>query len=114
MVNLPVVRDTLALRANFYIGKDGGFIDNIGAYRRDNANSNRTTQARVAARWTPSARLTVDASVTYEQSRAHGLNSAFSGLSPYTISTNSPEGTSAGSASISLVPTTTWASGTSS
>ncbi len=94
MVNLPVVRDTLAVRANFYIGKDGGFIDNIGAYRRDNANSNRTTQARVAARWTPSARLTVDASVTYEQSRAHGLNSALSGLAPYTVSTNSPEGTS--------------------
>ena len=94
MVNLPVVADTLAVRANVYIGKDGGFIDNIGAYNRRNANSNRTTQVRAAARWTPSTELTIDASATYEQSRAHGLNSGLSGLPAYTTSTNSPEGTS--------------------
>jgi outer membrane receptor protein involved in Fe transport len=94
MVNLPVITDTLAVRANFFIGKDAGWIDNIGAYNRKDANSNRTTQARVAARWTPSDRLTVDASFTYEQSRAHGLNTGFSGLPAYTTSTNSPEGTS--------------------
>ena len=94
MINLPVVADTLAVRANFYIGKDGGYIENIGAYSRKNANSNRTTQARVAARWKPSDKLTVDASVTYEQSRAHGLSTGLSGLPAYTTSTNSPEGTS--------------------
>ena len=94
MINLPVVRDTLAVRANVYIGKDGGWIDNIGAYNRKDANSNRTTQARVAARWTPSNQLTIDASGTYEQSRAHGLNIGLSGLPGYTTSTNSPEGTS--------------------
>ncbi|UAJ08856.1 TonB-dependent receptor [Glacieibacterium megasporae] len=94
MVNLPVVAGQLAIRGNFYIGKDGGFIDNIGAYNRKDANSNRTTQARVAARWTPTDKLTVDGSFTYEQSRAHGLNTAFSGLPAYTTSTNSPEGTS--------------------
>lgn len=94
MVNLPVVAGQLAIRGNFYIGKDGGFIDNIGAYNRKDANSNRTTQARVAARWTPTDKLTVDGSFTYEQSRAHGLNTGFSGLPAYTTSTNSPEGTS--------------------
>ncbi len=94
MVNLPVVRDTLAIRGNFYIGKDAGWIDDIGAYNRKDVNSNRTTQARVAARWTPTADLTIDAAFTYEQSRAHGLNTGLSGLPGYTVSTNSPEGTS--------------------
>ena len=93
MLNLPVVSDTLAVRANFYVGNDGGFIDNIGAYNRKNANNNRTTQARVAARWTPTPDLTVDASFTFEKSRARGLNTGLDGLAPYTTSTNSPEGT---------------------
>ena len=93
MVNLPVVEGKLALRGNFYVGTDGGYIDNIGAYKGDNRNSNHTTQFRVAARWLPSEDLTVDASFTYEKSRAKGLNSALSGLGPYTVSTNGPEGT---------------------
>ena len=94
MINIPIVADKLAVRANFYTGNDGGFIDNIGVVNRQNANSNRSTQARVAARWTPDERLTVDAAFTYEDSRAHGLNSGLSGLPRYTVSTNSPEGTS--------------------
>lgn len=93
MVNLPVVSDTLAVRANFYVGRDGGFIDNIGLRDRENANRNNTYQGRVAVRWTPDPALTIDASVTYERSRAFGINAAFSGLAPYTILTNGPEGT---------------------
>ena len=93
MINLPIVSDTLAVRANFYVGRDGGFIDNIGLRNKQNANSNRTYQGRVAVRWTPSPDLTVDGSITYERSIANGLNSAFSGLAPYTVLTNGPEGT---------------------
>ncbi|WP_404366720.1 TonB-dependent receptor [Sphingomonas sp. MMS24-J45] len=93
MVNLPLVSDTLAVRANFYVGRDGGYIDNIGLRNKQNANSNNTYQGRVAVRWTPSSDLTVDGSITYERSIARGLNSAFSGLAPYTILTNGPEGT---------------------
>ncbi|GGA56045.1 TonB-dependent receptor [Sphingomonas psychrolutea] len=93
MINLPIVSDTLAVRANFYVGRDGGFIDNIGLRNKQNANSNNTYQGRVAVRWTPSPDLTVDGSITYERSIARGLNSAFSGLAPYTVLTNGPEGT---------------------
>ena len=93
MVNLPIVADTLAVRGNFYVGRDGGYIDNIGKRNRDNANRNNTYQGRIAARWTPSPAVTVDASFTYERSKADGLNIAFSGLKPYTILTNGPEGT---------------------
>jgi iron complex outermembrane receptor protein len=93
MLNVPLVTDTLALRTNFYVGRDGGFIDNIGRRRKEDANRNSTYQGRAALRWTPDASLTVDASVTYERSIANGLNAAFDGLEPYTILTNGPEGT---------------------
>ena len=93
MLNLPVIKDKLALRGNFYVGTDGGYIDNIGAQNRQNANSNHTTQFRIAARFTPTELLTIDASFTYEKSRAKGLNGGLSGLAPYTYSSNGPEGT---------------------
>ncbi|HLZ77988.1 MAG TPA: TonB-dependent receptor, partial [Sphingomonas sp.] len=93
MINLPLVTDHLAVRGNFYIGHDGGFIDNIGRVNKKNANYNNTKQARVALRWIPNESFTLDAGFTYEKSRAHGLNSGLTGLAPYTISSNSPEGT---------------------
>ena len=92
-INLPIIADTLAVRGNFYVGRDGGYIDNIGLRNKQNANSNRTYQGRVAVRWTPSSDVTIDGSITYERSIANGLNTAFSGLAPYTVLTNGPEGT---------------------
>ena len=92
-INIPLMADKLALRAAVYQAQDGGFIDNIGGYAKSDANRNQSTQARIAVRWRPNAKLTVDASFTYERSHAFGLNQAFSGLAPYTISTNAPEGT---------------------
>lgn len=93
MVNLPIVSDQLSVRANFYVGRDGGYIDNIGTYNKQNANSNNTYQGRVALRWVPTPELTVDASITYERSIAKGLSTGLSGLAPYKVSTNGPEGT---------------------
>ena len=93
MLNLVVSPGTLAIRANFYVGRDGGWIDNIGRNSGRDLNRNNTYQGRVALRWTPSADVTIDASVTYERSIASGLNIAFSGLDKKTILTNGPEGT---------------------
>ncbi|EGD58428.1 TonB-dependent receptor [Novosphingobium nitrogenifigens DSM 19370] len=93
MINLPLVKDVLAVRANGYIGRDGGYIDNVGAYAGVNRNANTTKQARVALRWTPSTAFTLDAAFTYEHSSARGLNIGMSGLSDYTTFTNGPEGT---------------------
>ena len=92
MVNIPLIRDRLAVRATVYQGEDSGFINNIGDRNKLRANLDRTTQFRVAARWTPTAKLTVDASVTYEKSRAYGLDQQLSGLPAYTMSSNGPEG----------------------
>ncbi len=93
MINLPIVSDTLAVRANFYVGRDGGWIDNIGRHNKEDSNRNSTYQGRVAVRWMPDPKLTVDASFTYERSRALGLNQAFSGFDKQTVLTNGPEGT---------------------
>ncbi len=93
MFNTPIIDDKLGLRATFYNGHDGGFINNIGDRNKKDANSNDSTQARAALRWTPDSTLTVDLSATYEQSHAHGLNEVDSGLAPYTVSTNTGEGT---------------------
>lgn len=93
MVNMPLISDKLALRATLYQGEDSGFIDNIGLRDKPDANLNRTTQARVALRWTPNEKFTADFSYTYEKSRAYGLDQEFTGLAPLTISSNGPEGT---------------------
>jgi outer membrane receptor protein involved in Fe transport len=93
MFNQPLIDDKLAVRGTFYLGDDGGYINNIGLRNKKDANLNRSTQARLAVRWQPDDKLTLDFSVTDEQSRATGLNTALSGLAPYTTSTNSPEGT---------------------
>ena len=93
MFNQPLIDDKLAVRGTFYLGDDGGYIDNIGLRDKKDANLNRSTQARLAIRWQPVDKLTVDFSVTDEQSHAYGLNTTLSGLAPYTTSTNSPEGT---------------------
>ena len=93
MFNTPIIADKLAVRGTVYEGDDGGFIDNIGLVNKKDANSNRSTQARLAVRWAPTDKLTVDVSATFEQSHAYGLNDALSGLRPYTMSSNSAEGT---------------------
>ena len=93
MFNTPLIDDKLAVRVNFYEGDDGGYIDNIGLRDKKDANMNRSTQARIAVRWRPVEKLTVDLSATYENSHASGLNTVKSGLPAYTTSTNSPEGT---------------------
>ncbi len=93
MVNIPLIADKLAVRATVYQGEDSGYINDIGVRSKNGVNLDRTSQARVALRWTPTERLTVDASVTYEKSKAYGLNQGLSGLAPYTTSTNGPEGT---------------------
>jgi outer membrane receptor protein involved in Fe transport len=92
MVNVPVIQDKLAVRATFYQGEDSGFINDIGDRYKPDANLDRTTQFRIAARYTPTDKLTVDFSYTYEKSRAYGTDQGFSGLAPYTISTNGSQG----------------------
>jgi outer membrane receptor protein involved in Fe transport len=93
MGNAPLGSD-VAVRGAIYHSADGGYIDNIGLRNKKDANLARTDQGRIAVRWTPSSKFTVDLSATVEHSRAYGLNQGLSGLGPYEVSSNSPEGTS--------------------
>jgi outer membrane receptor protein involved in Fe transport len=93
MFNTPIIEDKLGLRATFYDGQDGGYINNIGLRDKKDANLNNSIQGRAALRWTPDNTLTVDFSATFEQSHAFGLNDAESGLPKYEMDTNSAEGT---------------------
>jgi len=80
--NVPLGPDTAVLLTG-YTGRDAGFIDNVGTGQKD-ANSNRTTQARGALRWTGVDNLTVDASLLYSRLTTNGLSVAYSGYPQYT------------------------------
>ncbi len=54
MVNLPLLADKLAIRANVYDRSDPGFIDDDGLHKRD-VNENRVKGGRASLLWTPTA-----------------------------------------------------------
>lgn len=58
-VNLPLARDTLALRLVAYTSREGGYIDDLQRNRHD-VNRNTISGLRLGLRWTPSADWTVD------------------------------------------------------
>jgi outer membrane receptor protein involved in Fe transport len=60
VINLPIVSDTLAVRAVGYIAREGGWIDDVGG--RSNANSTKSGGGRIAARWRIDPDWTLDVS----------------------------------------------------
>ncbi len=58
MVNLPLVTDTLALRANVYDRTDPGFISDAGQGKTD-LNENRVKGGRASLLWTPSGQTSL-------------------------------------------------------
>ncbi|QTH23930.1 TonB-dependent receptor [Rhizorhabdus wittichii] len=59
-LNVPLVIDRLALRATGFYREAPGYVDNIGT-GTDNVNRSRFKGGRLALRWTPTERLTLDA-----------------------------------------------------
>ncbi|WP_278392982.1 TonB-dependent receptor [Sphingobium yanoikuyae] len=68
-VNVPLNRDTLALRANAYLESDGGWIDDA-ARNRSNINPSRRAGGRLEMRWKPDDDWTVDISLVAQNLRA--------------------------------------------
>ncbi len=58
MVNLPLVTDTLALRANVYDRTDPGFISDAGQGKTD-LNEDRVKGGRASLLWTPSSQTSL-------------------------------------------------------
>ena len=83
MLNLPIVRDTLALRVSGGTGKQGGWIDDLrpttgnltenagtSAVRKD-VNWTRTDTVRVALRWNTTATLTITPSLVWQDAHSN-------------------------------------------
>lgn len=89
IINAPIT-DTLAVRLGGYQGRNAGYIDNIGL-GKNNANSDESTQARIAARWQPTSAFTLDASFTFAKLDVNGTNAAYAGFSRHQYTTQVPE-----------------------
>lgn len=59
-VNAPLVTDKLALRATGFYRRAPGYVDNVGTGSK-NVNRSNYKGGRLALRWTPTPRLSVDA-----------------------------------------------------
>jgi iron complex outermembrane recepter protein len=90
-LNVPIVRDHLALTVAVFDGRNSGFIDNAGL-NHSNANFEENAQARVALRWKPNDSLVVDASFLYINVYTGAADSIYTGLAPYTFNTLTPAG----------------------
>lgn len=58
LINLPIAKDTLAVRAICYYRQHSGWLDTAGGAH--NTNGSTTKGGRVALRWAPDAEWTVD------------------------------------------------------
>ena len=90
LVNLPVIENVLGVRIAAYRGEDSGFINNIGTHT-PRANDAESTQGRVAARWTPNDRTTIDASATFARLTDHGNYNTYPQLGEYVYESLLPE-----------------------
>ncbi|MBN7796113.1 TonB-dependent receptor [Parahaliea mediterranea] len=66
LVNVPVIEDTLAVRASAYYVEEGGYIDNI-LTGEDDLNEATSKGGRVVARWQASDRLIADLSLLHHE-----------------------------------------------
>ena len=84
MVNIPLVKDTLALRLVGFTAEDAGWVDNVlglspggtfdnAPYVDNNVNTSNTSGARVALRWTPGDNWVFDAQAIFQDTDADGF-----------------------------------------
>ncbi|MBW2366587.1 MAG: TonB-dependent receptor [Deltaproteobacteria bacterium] len=80
MVNLPLIKDKMAVRLVAIANDNGGFIDqtdpSTGAVIAENINDSESLGGRMALRFTPSDKLTMDAAVLYSKIEAGRRNVA--------------------------------------
>ena len=82
MVNLPLVKDKLAIRANVYDETDPGFVDDAGRGKTD-VNENKVKGGRVSLLWTPTDKTSVRVTALAQNLTAAG--SATVALDPDTL-----------------------------
>ena len=73
-VNVPIVKDVLALRVTGWLDHESGFIDQtrLATGRVKNVNDERVTGGRALLRFRPSDAFTLTASATTQKLKSHG------------------------------------------
>src|SRR6185437_5607904 len=82
MVNLPLVKDKLAIRANVYDTTTPGFIDDAGQGKTD-VNESKTKGGRVSLLWTPTDKTSLRVTALAQNLDAKGY--ATEALDPATL-----------------------------
>ncbi|MGH8233380.1 MAG: TonB-dependent receptor [Rhodanobacteraceae bacterium] len=82
MVNLPLVTDKLAIRANVYDTTDPGFIDDAGLGKTD-VNESKTHGGRASLLWTPTATTSLRVTALAQNLNSDGTPSV--ALDPVTL-----------------------------
>lgn len=71
-LNLPIMTDKLGIRFNVFHRRDPGYYDNVGTGDK-NVNRADISGARLALRWQPSDRLTIDLNGLYQEIDARSI-----------------------------------------
>lgn len=91
MINIPVVNDVFAIRAVGFWKHNAGFIDNVTTKQND-VNWEESKGGRIAARFVPGPATTIDALLSYQNSR-HNARSVYAQEAGYlntTVAVNEP------------------------
>lgn len=91
MINIPVVPDVFAIRAVGFWKHNAGFIDNVTTKQND-VNWEESKGGRIAARLVPGPATTIDAMLSYQNSR-HNARSVYAQEAGYlntTVAINEP------------------------
>jgi outer membrane receptor protein involved in Fe transport len=73
-VNIPLIKDLLALRLTGWTINDSGYIDQVRTppVPRDNVNSDQTAGLRAQLKYTPTDRLSLLGAITVQDTDSHG------------------------------------------
>jgi outer membrane receptor protein involved in Fe transport len=84
MVNLPLVRDKLALRINAYSRKDPGYIDNVATGQKD-VNDANVRGGRAQLLWTPADNISLRLSALAQNLGSDALANGGVDVDPVTL-----------------------------
>ncbi len=92
MLNVPLIKDKLAFRLVALYDDQGGYIDRTdpatGAVLEEDINGNETMGARLALRFTPSDKLTIDSTLLYSESKRERWSQATSSMTMSSLAPN--------------------------